>query len=122
MKLTMEKLNEVASSLSADRVRGLYDTAKEKGGNSGEAAKIGFAMMLIGVLTTRRIASELGITADNEVEVTEAMFNKAVGEVISQADDDDSFIKTMETTIFSLELSTALFGKENDDDSEKADS
>lgn len=122
MKLTMEKLNEVASSLSADRVRGLYDTAKEKGGNSGEAAKIGFAMMLIGVLTTRRIASELGITADNEVEVTEAMFNKAVGEVISQADDDDSFIKTMETTIFSLELSTALFGKENDDDSKKADS
>ena len=122
MKLTMEKLNEVASSLSADRVRGLYDTAKEKGGNSGEAAKIGFAMMLIGVLTTRRIASELGITADNEVEVTEAMFNKAVGKVISSTDDDDNFIKTMETTIFSLELSTALFGKENDDDSEKADS
>lgn len=122
MKLTMEKLNEVASSLSADRVRGLYDTAKEKGGNSGEAAKIGFAMMLIGVLTTRRIASELGITADNEVEVTEDMFNKAVGKVISSTDDDDNFIKTMETTIFSLELSTALFGKENDDDSEKADS
>ena len=122
MKLTMDKLNEVASSLSADRVRGLYDTAKEKDGNSGEAAKIGFAMMLIGVLTTRRIASELGITADNEVEVTEAMFNKAVGKVISSTDDDDNFIKTMETTIFSLELSTALFGKENDDDSEKADS
>lgn len=98
MKLTRTAFMEKGAEVSAKRAVDFENMAREKDA-SDSARMFPTLMILMGGLTMNRLADNLGLTKeDNEVDVTK------------------------EITIFCIELSDALFGKENEDDSEKADS
>ena len=124
MKLTRTAFMEKGAEVSAKRAMDFENVAKEKGA-SDSARMFPTLMILMSGLTMNRLADNLGLTKeDNEVDVTKEMFDDAMSKVVADATSSEnaSIIAGLETTIFCIELSDALFGKENNDDSEKADS
>lgn len=124
MKLTRKAFMEKGEEVSAKRAVDFENMAKEKGA-SDSARMFPTLMILMGGLTMNRLADNLGLTKeDNEVEVTEAMFADAMSKVVADATSSEnaSIITGLETTIFCIELSDALFEKEKADETEKADS
>ena len=82
-------------------------------------------MVMMNGLTLNKLADCLGLTEEeNEVDVTKDMFDDAMSKVVADATSSEnaSIIIGLETTIFCIELSDALFGKENEDETEKTDS
>lgn len=123
MKLTRTAFMEKGAEVSAKRAMDFDKLVTEKGGSS--SAKLFPALMvMMNGMTINKLADCLGLTEENEVDVTEDAFNSAMSVVASEASESEhgSIVTTLETTIFCIELSDALFGKENEDDSEKADS
>lgn len=124
MKLTRTAFMEKGAEVSAKRAADFENMTKEKGA-SDSARMFPVIMVLMSGLTMNRLADNLGLTKeDNEVDVTKEMFDDAMSKVVADAasSENASIIAGLETTIFCIELSDALFGKENNDDSEKADS
>ena len=124
MKLTRKAFMEKGAEVSAKRVVDFENMAREKGA-SGSVRMLPTLMVLMGGLTANRLADNLGLTKeDNEVDVTKEMFDDAMSKVVADAasSENASIITRLETTIFCIELSDALFGKENEDETEKADS
>ena len=124
MKLTRKAFMEKGAEVSAKRAADFENIAKEKGA-SDSARMFPVIMVMMGGLTMNRLADNLGLTKeDNEVDVTEAMFDDAMSKVVADATSSEnaSIITGLETTIFCIELSDALFGKEKADETEKADS
>lgn len=124
MKLTRKAFMEKSAEVSAKRAMDFENVVEEKGASS--SAKIfPTIMVLIGGMTMRSLANRLGLTdEDTEVDVTKAMFDDAIATVMkeSASAENSSLVISLETTMFCFAMSEALFGKENDDDSEKADS
>lgn len=124
MKLTRKTFMEKGAEVSAKRAVDFENMAKEMGA-SDSARMFPTLMILMGGMTMNRLADNLGLTKeDNEVDVTEAMFDDAMSKVVADATSSEnaSIITGLETTIFCIELSDALFGKEKADETEKADS
>lgn len=124
MKLTRKAFMEMGAEVSAKRAVDFENMLKEKGANDSERM-FPTLMVLMGGLTMNRLADNLGLTKeDNEVDVTKEMFDDAMSEVVADATSSEnaSIITGLETTIFCIKLSDALFGKENEDETEKADS
>lgn len=124
MKLTRKAFMEKGAEVSAKRAVDFQNMAREKDA-SDSARMFPTIMILMGSLTINRLADNLGLTKeDNEVDVTKEMFDDAMSKVVADAasSENASIITGLETTIFCIELSDALFGKENEDETEKADS
>ena len=124
MKLTRKVFMEKGAEVSAKRAMDFENVVKEKGA-SDSARMFPTLMVLMGGLTMNRLADNLGLTKeDNEVDVTKEMFDDAMSKVVADATSSEnaSIITGLETTIFCIELSDALFGKENEDETEKTDS
>ena len=124
MKLTRTAFMEKGAEVSAKRATDFENVAKEKGA-SDSVRMFPTLMILMGGLTMNRLADNLGLTKeDNEVDVTKEMFDDAMSKVVADAASSEkaSIITGLETTIFCIELSDALFGKEKADETEKADS
>ena len=124
MKLTRKAFMEKGAEVSAKRAFDFENMAKERGA-SDSARMFPTLMILMGGLTMNRLADNLGLTKeDNEVDVTNDMFDDAMSKVVADATSSEnaSIITGLETTIFCIELSDALFGKENEDETEKTDS
>ena len=124
MKLTRKAFMEKGAEVSAKRAVDFENMAKEEGA-SDSVRMFPTLMILMGGLTMNRLADNLGLTKeDNEVDVTKEMFDDAMSKVVADATSSEnaSIIAGLETTIFCIELSDALFGKENEDETEKADS
>lgn len=124
MKLTRKAFMEKGAEVSAKRAVDFENIVKEKGA-SDSARMFPTLMVLMSGLTMNRLADNLGLTKeDNEVDVTKEMFDDAMSKVVADATSSEnaSIITGLETTIFCIELSDALFGKENEDETEKADS
>ena len=124
MKLTRTAFMENGAEVSAKRAMDFDKLVTEKGGSSSAKMFPALMVMMHG-MTLNKLADNLGLTKEeNEVDVTEEAFDSAVSVVTSEAaESEHSFIvTTLETTMFCFAMSDALFGKENDDDSEKADS
>ncbi len=123
MKLTKNELINFSAKINAKRTAEMISTAKESG---LEKSNLPIAMMLINVRTTKKIAEKLNL-GDEPIDVTEERFDAAVSEIASEVDDKQEdaqrrFIETMQTIMFGAELSTGLFRKESEDETEKADS
>ena len=124
MKLTRKAFMEKGAEVSAKRAVDFENMAREEG-VSDSARMFPTLMILMGGLTMNRLADNLGLTKeDNEVDVTKEMFDDAMSKVVADATSSEnaSIITGLETTIFCIELSDALFGKEKADETEKADS
>lgn len=124
MKLTRTAFMGKGAEVSAKRAVDFENMVREKGA-SDSARMFPTLMILMGGMTMNRLADNLGLTKeDNEVDVTKEMFDDAMSKVVADAasSENASIITRLETTIFCIELSDALFGKENEDDSEKVDS
>lgn len=124
MKLTRTAFMEKGAEVSAKRAADFNKLATEKGGSASTRLFPALMVMMNG-LTLNKLADRLGLTEEeNEVDVTEDVFNNAVGTVTSEAavSEYSSLVTMLETTMFCFTMSDALFGKENDNDSEKADS
>ncbi len=118
MKLTRKAFMDRGAGVSARRAMRFRDMVEKKGG-SKSAKMFPTVMVLLGGLTLNRLADNLGLTKeDNEVDVTEEMFDRAMADVVAEdaKDEHTSIVTSLETTIFCVEMSEALFGKENDDE------
>ena len=124
MKLTRKAFMEKGAEVSAKRAMDFENMVKEK--DASDSARMFPALMvLMSGLTMNRLADNLGLTKeDNEVDVTKEMFDDAMSKVVADATSSEnaSIITGLETTIFCIELSDALFGKEKADETKKADS
>ena len=117
MKLTRKAFMEKGAEVSAKRAVDFQNMAREKDA-SDSARMFPTLMILMGGLTINRLADNLGLTKeDNEVDVTKEMFDDAMSKVVADAasSENASIITGLETTIFCIELSDALFGKENEE-------
>lgn len=124
MILTRKAFMEKGAEVSAKRAADFNKLATEKGGSASTRLFPALMVMMNG-LTLNKLADCLVLTEEeNEVDVTEDVFNNAVGTVTSEAavSEHSSLVTMLETTMFCFAMSDALFGKENDNDSEKADS
>ena len=124
MKLTRTAFMENGAEVSAKRAMDFDKLVTEKGGSSSAKMFPALMVMMHG-MTLNKLADNLGLTKEeNEVDVTEEAFDSAVSVVTSEVAESEysSIVTTLETTMFCFAMSDALFGKENNDDSEKADS
>lgn len=124
MILTRKAFMEKGAEVSAKRAADFNKLATEKGGSASTRLFPALMVMMNG-LTLNKLADCLGLTEEeNEVDVTKDMFDDAMSKVVADATSSEnaSIIIGLETTIFCIELSDALFGKENEDETEKTDS
>ena len=124
MKLTRKAFMEKGAEVSAKRAADFNKLATEKGG-SASTRLFPALMVMMNALTLNKLADNLGLTEEeNEVDVTEDVFNNAVCTVTSEVAESEhsSLITMLETTTFCFTMSDALFGKGKDNETEKADS
>lgn len=124
MKLTRKAFMDKGAEVSAKRAVDFNKLATEKG-SSASTRLFPALMVMMNGMTINKLADRLGLTEEeNEVDVTEAMFESAVSNVTSDATESEhsSLITMLETTMFCIAMSDALFGKEKTDETEKTDS
>ena len=124
MKLTRKAFMEKGAEVSAKRAADFNKLATEKD-SSASTRLFPALMVMMNGLTLNKLADNLGLTEEeNEVDVTEDMFDSAVSIVTSEAAESEhsSLITMLETTMFCFTMSDALFGKGKDNETEKADS
>lgn len=124
MKLTRKAFMDKGAEVSAKRAVDFNKLATKKG-SSASTRLFPALMIMMNGMTINKLADRLGLTEEeNEVDVTEAMFDSAVSNVTSDAAESErsSLITMLETTMFCIAMSDALFGKEKTDETEKADS
>ena len=124
MKLTRKTFMDKGAEVSAKRAVDFNKLATEKGGSASTRLFPALMVMMNG-MTINKLADCLGLTEEeNEVDVTEAMFDSAVSNVTSEAAESEhsSLVTMLETTMFCFAMSDALFGKGENNETEKADS
>lgn len=123
MKLTRQKMLDVAAEVSANRVEEFAKIAEKDGQEL--PVKMALIMTLTNVITSNSIADNLGLeVGGSEVEVSKDQFVEAHCKVLNDVcDKGGDLIRTMETMMFSNLLTKALYdNEEKEDETEKADS
>ena len=124
MILTRTALTEKGAEVATRRAMSFDEFAKKKGGS--EATKLFPALMvMMSGITINKLADKLGLTEEgNEVDVTKEMFDEASCEVTAESTEgeNNSLIYTLDTMVFLRTVSTELYGKGENNETEKADS
>lgn len=116
MKLTRKTFMEKGAEVSAKRATDFDKLITEEGGSSS-AKMFPALMVLMNGMTLRKLADNLGLTKEeNEVDVTEDAFDNAMRVVTSEAAESEhsSIVTTLESTMFCIAMSDALFGEEKE--------
>lgn len=124
MKLTRKAFMEKGAEVSAKRAADFSKLATEKGGSASTRLFPALMVMMSGI-TINKLADKLGLTEEgNEVDVTKEMFDDASIEVTAESTDgeNNSLIYTLDTMVFLRTVSTELYGKGENNETEKADS